>query len=248
MRKLTLISLVMLATVSVAMGSLTVQLVAVDGTGYTVLDGGKTVNVTDATAINFELRGTFSGTVDETDQIFTSTGDLVTKKVGAGAITAGSVGVAIDTDFDDPGYSGGHSQELTVPADGVLDNGYKGTASVTGGVDTWTKGTDTTSYWVKANQASGGLAKGDQVLVRATLNITTLNLSALVTDVTQLQWYFRKDLPTTYQAFNENGVAQAITFGTNLFGGAPVAIHVVPEPVSIVLLALGGLGLLRRKS
>jgi hypothetical protein len=50
------------------------------------------------------------------------------------------------------------------------------------------------------------------------------------------------DVSITHQSFQGNSVA-----GTQFFAPA-ASVTFVPEPVSIVLLAIGGLGLLRRKS
>lgn len=242
-----LAGLVVVLSVSTVFGSLVIDLKAIDGAGYVVKDAGKTVQLSPtATSVTMQVWGTYTSEANQANsKISIIAGNIVSARVGSGAVTGGTLGLVQDTDFDDPGQTPGNTQILT--PDGIRDIGVAGTAGATNGTLTWNKGSNPEGDFIKFVQASAGTAMGNQLLGTLTLSISSLNATATANDKTEVQWYFRSDSPTIKQSFTQSGAGVSEAFGTNLLGGTAVSI-LVPEPVSIVLLAIGGLGLLRRKS
>lgn len=255
MKKWALVGLLLMVSGSVAMGSLTINLVAVGGTGYTVENGGKTVKLSaGVTTVNFNVTGTFSAPSDD-DVIFTISGNVVSNKdmVKGGAITEGSTAITVGSAFRTGLWYPGKSQEMSGStgmngADGLKDVGRAGSASTsTGGVPIWTYSSGSNSDFIAFKQnALSPTVFNNQTLGTMTLTITSLSVTPGAK--TQMQWYFRST--SSNQSFQEDGVAVTPSFAAspNLMSGAPVDITVVPEPVSLVLLGLGGLGMLRRKN
>jgi hypothetical protein len=259
---LVLVGLMLMVSASMALGSVSLELFAVDGgAGYTISDGGKTVTLTPGFTGNIvmELRSVFSSPGAAGTYLSVANGNIVTDTVNHAVVSGGSMSFVMNGNYDEAGYSNGTSKTLTPLADlGALDSvadlgTTKGAAALKGtSTATWTNVSPVAADLIHMVPASGGSGiTGNQVLGTLTLSATGTNSAALLTDKTQVQWYWLQfGVPASQQSFFEGGAkdTQANTaFGTTYLSGAPVSI-VVPEPISILMLTLGGLGLLRRKS
>jgi hypothetical protein len=242
----TVFAFVLLCTVAQA-GILTIDVLAVDGIGYTVIDGGKTVNVLQpGTTINFKARATISGSsAPAADSLQAVWGGFVQTLKTDGKV-AGNMNVG--------GYTSPFTT-LTAVVDNVDLNGD-------GLKDVGDQNpTPTSAGYFQARASAQQLG---QVFDLGTFSLT--DTRSVATDfgvggpiVQDSTISYVKPTPGagsySFKVDNavKNGLASSSTSGWNLaFAGSPVTIQhaTVPEPSTLILLGMGCLALLairRRK-
>ncbi len=208
-----------------------VRAVSATGTGNAVLTD-KSVQVTGPGTITFNLFGIINETTPDSNannEFFVSmTGSFLSTGTSVKGNMTATVTPAYFSTASPPTSSVGTIQDLD--GDGDLDVGG-GNSSL--GSDYW---------WARPDSAIPGQT---HMLGTLTMTITEANLA----DLTATEVNYRKKLgaPSGIGQWRENGV-NVISNANNIQPGTPVLLNTdVPEPTSIGLIGLAGLGMLARR-
>jgi len=207
--------------------------------GITVVNS-KSVIVPVAGTITFDIVGKIvapyaNGAVEDGNALNEAINNLFGSFVSTGTSVKGNMAATLNANFQGASSSTGTITDLD--NDGDLDVGGNGTSS-------------NDNYWrARSLNTTTGVVGGNQVLGQLTLTVTTANLG----DFTQTLVNYSKKLGAAsgVALWRENGSVQQSN-ATNLSAGAPVVLTTsgavaVPEPASLGLIGLAGLGMLARR-
>jgi len=196
--------------------------------------GGKSVNaaaLSPGSTITFDVVGIVTPDAPDADlnneAVVTAAGSFLSTNTSGGSVR-GTLAATKSGAFTGNGSSNGLQTDLD--GDGDLDVGSNGAAS--------------------ANYFTVREANGNGVFSVAgapvPLGTVTMTLSQVLAGGTTNVNFLLRALSSSGATWKENG-ALIIGNSTNLSSGAPVAITGVPEPTTIGLASLAGLGLLARR-
>ena len=210
-----------------ANAALVIDVRAVSATGGAVVQNAKTVDVTNAgpgAVINFEVFALVSGQDGDTanDGIISFAGSFLS---GTGTVARGNMTAARDAQMMGFGGSNGLAQDLD--GDGDLDVGSN------------TDGSANNFFSARANSAPQPIF-GQSIRVAS----ATMTLSAVTIPGTDSLLNFRPRNATTAGSWYEDGTQ--IT-SANFSAGQAVRLTAIPEPATIGLASIAGLGLLARR-
>jgi len=203
-----------------------VRAVSVSGAGNLVVTNKSVVMVTPG-VVTFNLFGLIQPATDDGNPNNEANKSMNGSFLSTGGTTVGNLAATVAAPFQNLSFSGGTIQDLD--GDGDLDVGNNSSSS---GADYWSaRATDTTN----------GVAGQEALLGTMTFTVTTAGTETSVN--------FRKKAGAAsgIGQWVENGVT-ILSNANNVLVGAPVLVGgIVPEPTSIGLIGLAGLGMLARR-
>jgi hypothetical protein len=223
------------------------DLIALPGPGYVVADEGKSVTIPDPaappSAIQMALVASFPGyTSGDDTYLFSTQGVIVSSQSQGGALMHAVLTAAMTPPFNGPAFSNGKPQDLN--GDGMGDVGRTGAPSGTPPV--WVSSGGATADWLRPSQdAQSPTHAGPGSLTH--LLLENIVLSPTLNPLADTAYNFIPRSGAGNHTWRERSV------GANGIPtvGAPVEINVIPEPSTVLLLVMCGLGLavgyLRRK-
>lgn len=221
-----------------AHATLTVQVFALPGAGYTISPNGKIVAVTGTSPlnINFEIRGTISGLSNQAQLVETKGTLLTYAGTSGGYLTSGQV----NTMTINPLYTTSivaqqgtqqniaSSSGIIIPSDGIGDLGKSGNATTENGVRVWANGADATLETIFGlNPPTFNVANASNNVQLATFTVSASGLSASGANTTLLEWFLRAGAGN--HSWYENGAfVSTKSLGTDIFGGSAVSVQAAP--------------------